>query len=226
MYIVYVIDTSALRHARVPSAMGDAVREHLAKDTIEGAALDAAKRIQERADALKAARPDCLGCADAVCDDCGPHKTAHRSRSGWPERKLYTSTLLQWVMQSQPAWAEDPKNMFRRGGTITGRVPSRPAHQDLPHRANDNKPGGRDLVGHSSVQAWSAGPIFPAVIARIEDHADWGTANPHSPLAARQLVLNTRWELNYPGRMPQRFGSYEAAHTRALHLNAHEQAAA
>lgn len=31
-----------------------------------------------------------------------------------------------------------------------------------------NLPGGVDKVGHSSIQAWSAGALFPAVLARIE----------------------------------------------------------
>lgn len=37
-------------------------------------------------------------------------------------------------------------------------------------RATDNQPGGRDLIGHSGVQPWSAGAIFPAVIQRVEDY--------------------------------------------------------
>lgn len=45
-------------------------------------------------------------------------------------------------------------------------LPGDTAHQYA--RSNDNKPGGRDLIGHSSVQAWSAGPLFPCVIAVIE----------------------------------------------------------
>ncbi len=36
---------------------------------------------------------------------------------------------------------------------------------------NHRGPGRPDTVGHSSVQAWSAGPIFPAVIAVIERRA-------------------------------------------------------
>ena len=29
-------------------------------------------------------------------------------------------------------------------------------------------PGRPDSIGHSSIQAWSAGPLFPAVIARVD----------------------------------------------------------
>jgi hypothetical protein len=31
-----------------------------------------------------------------------------------------------------------------------------------------NLPGGVDKIGHSSIQAWSAGDLFPAVLARLE----------------------------------------------------------
>jgi hypothetical protein len=33
-----------------------------------------------------------------------------------------------------------------------------------------NMPGGVDKIGHSSVQPWSAGALFPAVIYRVEYH--------------------------------------------------------
>ncbi len=36
-------------------------------------------------------------------------------------------------------------------------------------------PGRPDTVGHSSVQAWSAGALFPAVIAVIERYAEFPT---------------------------------------------------
>ena len=32
-----------------------------------------------------------------------------------------------------------------------------------------NQVGGTDSIGHSSIQPWSAGPLFPGVIARIGD---------------------------------------------------------
>ena len=40
-----------------------------------------------------------------------------------------------------------------------------------------NGPGRPDTVGHSSVQAWSAGPLFPAVIAVIERYPASNTGN-------------------------------------------------
>jgi hypothetical protein len=54
--------------------------------------------------------------------------------------------------------------------------------------ANINVPGGRDTIGHSSVQGWSAGDIFPATIAVVEHYDDYGDANNAAlPLAARLL---------------------------------------
>jgi hypothetical protein len=35
-----------------------------------------------------------------------------------------------------------------------------------------NQPGGIDTIGHSSVQAWSAGELFPCVIAVVERYED------------------------------------------------------
>lgn len=41
-------------------------------------------------------------------------------------------------------------------------------------RTNDNKPGGRDLKGHSGVQPWSQGDIFPYVIPYCEQYSQDG----------------------------------------------------
>lgn len=55
-----------------------------------------------------------------------------------------------------------------------------PKHEAIPRTASDqlqgdNLPGGRDTRGHSSVQAWSHGEIFPAVIVIVDSHDQEGT---------------------------------------------------
>jgi hypothetical protein len=63
-------------------------------------------------------------------------------------------------------------------------------------RSNDNRPGGRDLIGHSSVQAWSAGPLFPAIIYVRERYDDQpydamgGTRHLDDRLRSRSFVLS------------------------------------
>lgn len=57
-------------------------------------------------------------------------------------------------------------------------------------RGSDNKPGGRDLIGHSSVQAWSAGPLFPCVIAVVERYTMTGEFRSRS----FELMLDGRSE--------------------------------
>ena len=76
-----------------------------------------------------------------------------------------------------------------------------------------NVPGGRDTIGHSSVQGWSAGDYFPAVISIVESYFDCGTtANDKLPLSAR-----LRWrafEVLLDGRS-ERYASHGDAEAAA-----------
>ena len=74
-------------------------------------------------------------------------------------------------------------------------------------------PGRPDTVGHSSIQAWSAGELFPAVIARVEiyrerAHHEAAAGGALDSLAMRRMA--TFWELTLDGRS-KRFESYDAA---------------
>jgi hypothetical protein len=96
---------------------------------------------------------------------------------------------------------------------------------------------GRDTIGHSSVQPWSAGPLFPAVIARIERYgapskdAQWamraaiGYADEERLMAALPLAERlecTSWELNLDG-VAEEYASYEDAEHAARLLLAHPE---
>lgn len=70
---------------------------------------------------------------------------------------------------------------------------------------NVNVPGGTDTVGHSAVQAWSAGDIFPAVIRIVESYSPDGVAR----YRAFDLLLDGKEE---------RFSSYDDAATVARYL--------
>jgi uncharacterized phage-associated protein len=77
---------------------------------------------------------------------------------------------------------------------------------------------GIDGLGHSSVQAWSAGPIFPAVIAKVERYSDY-VRNIYSgtllPLADR---LETQWwELTLDG-VTEQYATREDAELVAITL--------
>ena len=59
------------------------------------------------------------------------------------------------------------------GNEYGARVAQRAAEQMAGIRARvlgapTSAPGRPDGIGHSSIQAWSAGPLFPAVIARVD----------------------------------------------------------
>lgn len=72
---------------------------------------------------------------------------------------------------------------------------------NLTHKLRDamtNVPGGTDTVGHSSVQAWSAGDLFPAVIATVESYGADGA------------LRHTSFELTLHGRA-ERFATYDDA---------------
>ena len=76
----------------------------------------------------------------------------------------------------------------------------------------------KDRNPHPSVQPWSRGPIFPAVIAQVETYADWGAAmNQRTALENRRLA--TMHELRYPGREPVQYYSYADAEMAARWLN-------
>lgn len=55
--------------------------------------------------------------------------------------------------------------------TAGGSIAEFPVLFNAPARVN--VPGALDTVGHSSVQAWSAGAVFPAVIARLERDGEY-----------------------------------------------------
>ena len=82
-------------------------------------------------------------------------------------------------------------------------------HASIQERA----PGRPDTVGHSSIQAWSAGELFPAVIARVEvyrprAHHEAACGGALDSLAARRQSVH--WELTLDGRSA-RFPSYDSA---------------
>ena len=82
-------------------------------------------------------------------------------------------------------------------------------------------PGRPDTIGHHSIQAWSAGPLFPAVICRVEiyrERAHHETVCPAlDSLSAR--LIRVEWELQLDGWI-LRFGSYnDAAYVAKLVLD-------
>lgn len=48
---------------------------------------------------------------------------------------------------------------------------------------------GADTVGHSSVQSWSAGPVFPAVMVRVESYPAGQTAADAAPVKFTRLII-------------------------------------
>ena len=66
-------------------------------------------------------------------------------------------------------------------------------------------PGGVDTKDHSSVQAWSQGDLFPAVIAIVDVHDENGALR----YRAYELALDGYTE---------RFATWEDAETAARHL--------
>lgn len=57
-----------------------------------------------------------------------------------------------------------------------------------------------DLIAHSSVQPWSAGDIFPAVINRVDYHPPEGGE-----------AYASRWALTLDGRREEGYASHDAA---------------
>ena len=89
---------------------------------------------------------------------------------------------------------------------------------------------------HSSIQQWSKGPLFPAVIAVVESytealtHAEWtdtdndgmGYAEYVEGFYAQDLDNRLRyraWKLIYPGHEPEMYSSCEDAEMAAEYLN-------
>lgn len=74
---------------------------------------------------------------------------------------------------------------------------------------------GIDGLGHSSVQPWSAGPIFPAVIAKVERYAKHDRFGNTSVLWAR---FETQWwELTLDG-VTEQYATREDAELVAIAL--------
>lgn len=85
-----------------------------------------------------------------------------------------------------------------------------------------NMPGGADTVGHSSVQAWSAGDIFPATIGVVESYyppAEYRGPLQGAPAAdsPKDFELRRRWvayDLTLDG-VTERFATYDDARSVA-----------
>lgn len=79
-------------------------------------------------------------------------------------------------------------------------------------------PGRPDTVGHSSIQAWSAGELFPAVIARIEMYPaeSFPSLLPGATLTDWTPEF-TCWELTLDG-VTAPFVSYDAAAQHARRM--------
>jgi hypothetical protein len=83
---------------------------------------------------------------------------------------------------------------------------------------DDNVPGGRDTVGHSAVQGWSAGDIFPAVITVVESYHDIDPCHRFravEPIGAR--LRYRAFDLTLDGRT-ERFSNYDDARAAARAL--------
>lgn len=94
---------------------------------------------------------------------------------------------------------------FAAGKWVATGTPTRNAIAD----ACFGRHPGVDAKPHPSVQPWSRGPIFPAVISRVEHHVGvWG-----------QDIYQVQWELSYPGMEPQRYNTYDDAEQQARGLN-------
>lgn len=68
------------------------------------------------------------------------------------------------------------------------------ARADMERDAETRSTRGADHIGHSSVQAWSAGPFFPAVIHTRERYAPGRSAADSTPVVTHVLTLNGRAE--------------------------------
>jgi hypothetical protein len=72
-----------------------------------------------------------------------------------------------------------------------------------------NTVGGSDTIGHSSVQAWSAGDIFPAVISIVESY-EHGSKAYREAVSLESRRRYTAYDLTLDG-VTERFSTYEDA---------------
>lgn len=96
-----------------------------------------------------------------------------------------------------------------------------PDRRGYSRTIDSRAPGRPDILGHHSIQAWSAGPLFPAVICRVEVYRPGAYHEIACPaldsLAAR--LVRVEFELQLDG-WALRFSSYEdAAYVAKLVLN-------
>ena len=95
-----------------------------------------------------------------------------------------------------------------------------------------NVPGGTDTIGHSSVQAWSAGDLFPAVVVKVERYwDDWQEMadrraeciNAYVPMCER--LESAHYELILDG-VSEAYATYADAAAAARFLLTHPEARA
>ena len=84
-----------------------------------------------------------------------------------------------------------------------------------------NRPGMRDTIAHSSVQAWSAGKLFPAVIAVIERYSKFdrvaGLLGDIYRERSVQALESTSYELTI-GAFREEYATREDAEQVAAHV--------
>ena len=95
---------------------------------------------------------------------------------------------------------------------------------------------GQDNLMHSSIQPWSAGPLFPAVIAVVEQYERYAESPQHrfnsqcreafyeKPAIHRRIQISV--ELIYPGFKTERFATWDdaVAVAQARNQSAHRAA--
>lgn len=149
----------------------------------------------------------------ALAQDCIAQRIGEHGRligphaAKWGEfNPEYFLDLDSAPAASEPAASAPDHNPL---DTLDGRPAFAPVNGKST--AEQRKRSNVDTVGHSSIQAWSAGDLFPAVIARREHYSDNGSL--------RYAV----WELEFPGCELLAFGSYDDAAQAARWLKDHSR---
>lgn len=124
----------------------------------------------------------------------------HRARAGagaFLARELRQECIAIRRADSGGRWELiDAAGTFEVGCTLAENpvILGRPNAADA--RADMERAAEGDTIGHSSIQTWSAGPYFPAVISTVERYAPGRSAADSTPTVTHRLTV-AGWSEEY-----------------------------
>lgn len=130
----------------------------------------------------------------ALSQDCIAFRRADDARGLWRLLNLPAALSQDGIVYRDATTSAG--STLAENPVILGRPNAADARDAMERDAEASATTGADTVGHSSIQAWSAGPCFPAVISTVERYAPGRSAADSTPAVSHRLTI-AGWSEEY-----------------------------